>query len=142
MLSMGEMGAASLLAVLPLFPKYPAITFGISNMSLSKKIAKKYALDCCKKTCGYCGGAVSDIDFAVDHVEPKSKGGKDSLGNIILVCKSCNSAKSNRSLEWFRLHLSIKQSKFSGVINAAQYISLESLGVDIPLNIIKFHFEG
>ena len=110
-------------------------------MSLSKKIARKYALDCCNRTCGYCGGEVSEINFAVDHIEAKSKGGKDSPENIILVCKSCNSAKSNRDLEWFRVHLSIKRSKFSGIINVAQYISLKSLGVEIPLNIIKFHFE-
>jgi CRISPR/Cas system Type II protein with McrA/HNH and RuvC-like nuclease domain len=29
----------------------------------------------------------------VDHVLPVSKGGKDELDNLVLACRSCNSAK-------------------------------------------------
>ena len=43
--------------------------------------------------CAYCGK--QDVPLTLDHVFPKSKGGEDSGDNLVYVCKSCNSSKSN-----------------------------------------------
>lgn len=49
-------------------------------------------------TCQYCG---SITDLSVDHIWPRSKGGKNELCNLITACKSCNSSKNGRTLrEW------------------------------------------
>lgn len=32
----------------------------------------------------------------LDHKVPKSKGGKDNLGNLVLSCRSCNAKKGYR----------------------------------------------
>jgi hypothetical protein len=42
-------------------------------------------------TCAYCG----DVAAEVDHVYPKSKGGEDTLDNLVAACRSCNSRKKD-----------------------------------------------
>ncbi|MFB2582456.1 HNH endonuclease [Herbiconiux sp. P15] len=45
--------------------------------------------------CGYCGGAASTID----HVQPRSRGGKDTWENLVACCLRCNNIKSDRTPE-------------------------------------------
>ena len=45
--------------------------------------------------CGYCGGAASTID----HVQPRSRGGKDTWENLVACCLRCNNVKSDRTPE-------------------------------------------
>ncbi len=44
--------------------------------------------------CQYCGAG---RDLTLDHVLPRSKGGKTSWDNLITACKSCNSRKGDRT---------------------------------------------
>lgn len=46
--------------------------------------------------CVICG---SDDRLAIDHVRPLSKGGKLEPGNVVILCKSCNSTKKNKTPE-------------------------------------------
>lgn len=48
-------------------------------------------------TCQYCLDVFSPKDLTLDHVKPKSKGGKTNWQNIVSACKKCNHAKGNRS---------------------------------------------
>ena len=43
--------------------------------------------------CGYCGKAASTID----HVLPRSRGGKNSWENLVACCLRCNNVKSDRT---------------------------------------------
>lgn len=45
--------------------------------------------------CAYCGK--SDGNLTIDHIVPKSKGGKDTWDNLIAACTVCNNKKGNRS---------------------------------------------
>jgi 5-methylcytosine-specific restriction endonuclease McrA len=56
-------------------------------------------------TCIYCkaqpgtivkGKALNKSDFTVDHIIPKSKGGKDQWGNTACACYHCNHRKGDR----------------------------------------------
>lgn len=47
--------------------------------------------------CIYCGGAAQ----CFDHVIPKKKGGADSEDNLVPACTACNTAKSDRTLDYF-----------------------------------------
>jgi hypothetical protein len=46
--------------------------------------------------CQYCGATKA---LTIDHVIPKSKGGKDTWDNLVVACSSCNSKKGDTLLE-------------------------------------------
>jgi 5-methylcytosine-specific restriction endonuclease McrA len=43
--------------------------------------------------CGYCAGPANTID----HIMPKSRGGKDTWENLVACCLECNNSKGNRT---------------------------------------------
>jgi hypothetical protein len=49
-------------------------------------------------TCQYCGRTAPQVVLNVDHIKPVSKGGSNSILNLITSCFDCNSGKSNREL--------------------------------------------
>lgn len=50
-------------------------------------------------TCQYCGRRCSTRDLSIDHVVPKSRGGKTAWDNCVLACIPCNVRKGNRPLD-------------------------------------------
>lgn len=48
--------------------------------------------------CGYCDEIFSEKDLTLDHVVPKSKGGKTNWTNIVTSCTECNFKKGNKSM--------------------------------------------
>lgn len=56
-----------------------------------------YARD--KNTCQFCGVKLPSSELTMDHVVPKSKGGKVTWTNIVLACAPCNLQKGNKSLK-------------------------------------------
>lgn len=55
-----------------------------------------YARDRCR--CQFCGKKFLPEELTMDHVIPKSKGGKVTWTNIVLACSECNLRKSNKTL--------------------------------------------
>ncbi|MBI1174046.1 MAG: hypothetical protein GC139_02130 [Sideroxydans sp.] len=69
-----------------------------------------------RNACPYCGqplgilpafapgSSIGQAETAqLDHMDPISKGGEDSIRNAVYVCRSCNSAKGNRLfVEWLK----------------------------------------
>ncbi len=43
--------------------------------------------------CGYCGTAADTID----HVQPRSRGGRNSWRNTVAACRDCNQRKGDRT---------------------------------------------
>lgn len=60
--------------------------------------------------CGYCGGSANTID----HITPKSKGGKDTWENLVACCLRCNNAKGDRTLQEIGWSLRIKPGMPTG----------------------------
>lgn len=48
-------------------------------------------------TCQYCGR--NGGDMTLDHVVPRSRGGRNSWENIVTACRECNSRKRDRTPE-------------------------------------------
>lgn len=46
-------------------------------------------------TCQYCGKKHSARSLTIDHVVPKSQGGKFEWENLVAACKICNASKGN-----------------------------------------------
>jgi len=57
----------------------------------------------CDWTCLACGSRhVKDNPLTLDHIVPLSKGGTDDIDNIQPLCRSCNSAKNNKTIDYRR----------------------------------------
>lgn len=52
--------------------------------------------------CWYCARPLTRDETTVDHVIPKSKGGKTQDGNLVCCCYACNQRKASLTLEEFR----------------------------------------
>lgn len=55
-----------------------------------------------KGRCELCGISAEEKRLDVDHIHPKSLGGKDDLSNYQALCYSCNAAKGNTDDTDFR----------------------------------------
>lgn len=49
--------------------------------------------------CQYCGVRFSPSVLTLDHIIPRSKGGRDSFENLVCACGPCNRKKSDKTLE-------------------------------------------
>jgi len=68
-----------------------------------------YARD--SNRCQYCGKKFSTTELSLDHVNPKSQGGKSSWENIVCCCVRCNVKKGGRTPEQAHMHLINKPVK-------------------------------
>ena len=62
---------------------------------------KAYLLERENYCCIYCGIHASKAKMEIEHVIPKSKGGTDSLNNLVLSCEACNQIKGSQDLRIF-----------------------------------------
>jgi 5-methylcytosine-specific restriction endonuclease McrA len=67
-----------------------------------RKITRKAVLARDKWTCQYCGSRKPGL--TVDHVIPRSRGGKSVWNNIVASCASCNRRKGNRLPKEVQMH--------------------------------------
>jgi hypothetical protein len=70
-------------------------------MAERQAISKRMRFEIFKRdsfTCQYCGKQSPDVVLHVDHIMPVSKGGKNTLINLITSCIDCNQGKSDKEL--------------------------------------------
>lgn len=86
--------------------------------------------------CNYCG---SKENLALDHIFPKTLGGKDDAENLIFACRSCNSSKGKKDLmEWMAL-----RGRFLPLMIIGRYLKLtfnycNEMGfIDKPIEDLK-----
>ena len=64
-----------------------------------------------KDRCRYCGCQVNwrarrgDAAATYDHVQPISRGGTNTVENVVVACKGCNDRKGRRTLKEARMRL-------------------------------------
>ena len=56
--------------------------------------------------CAYCGGVKRKL--TIDHIIPKSRGGKTDFENCVSSCKSCNNKKGNKTPSEANMYLKVK----------------------------------
>lgn len=52
--------------------------------------------------CAYCN---TKENLTIDHVVPRSQGGRDSWDNLVTACQKCNSKKGNMTPEQAEMHM-------------------------------------
>ncbi len=50
-----------------------------------------------KNTCQYCAKKFTPENLTVDHLIPKSRGGRNTWKNLVAACKKCNQKKGCRT---------------------------------------------
>ena len=65
------------------------------------------------KVCPYCEGDLGDVPHA-DHIYPVSKGGLSTKENMVYICQSCNSSKSDKTLNVFIKSKGLDRDKVEG----------------------------
>jgi len=80
--------------------EYHQYLFKPKKNSFSKK--KVFIRD--SYTCCYCGKKTKE-DLTIDHIIPKSRGGKTDFLNVVTSCSKCNTKKGNKTLNESRMEL-------------------------------------
>tara|TARA_R110002074_G_scaffold349387_1_gene519823 strand:- start:1815 stop:2315 length:501 start_codon:yes stop_codon:yes gene_type:complete len=79
-----------------------------SVIVLFRYIDEKYfTLPCTRKNiilrdesqCQYCTKRFREHDLTIDHVVPRSKGGKSVWSNVVVACKPCNQFKKDHLIQ-------------------------------------------
>ena len=84
--------------------------------------------------CAYCGKAGK---LEVEHVHPRSRGGSNSVNNLVVACRSCNESKGKQPLTEFlvRTPAQLKRVQYelgksyadTAAVNATKYRLLDEL---------------
>jgi len=64
---------------------------------ISIPITRRAVLVRDRYTCQYCGAQPGKQVLTIDHVLPRSRGGKTTWQNVVAACKRCNGKKGNRT---------------------------------------------
>lgn len=69
--------------------------------------------------CWYCGVQLQPLGvWEVEHQTPRSRGGSDSLDNLVAACRPCNARKGNRTVDEYRRSLFIQlEAQINHAIN-------------------------
>ena len=65
----------------------------------ARVLSRKNILIRDRHTCQYCGTVFSASELTLDHVHPRSQGGKSSWENLVACCYPCNNSKGDRTPE-------------------------------------------
>ena len=66
---------------------------------------KELLYACQERKCVGCEYELPLHVLTIDHITPRSKGGLDAIGNLQLLCHSCNAIKGNRDMGYLKTQL-------------------------------------
>lgn len=70
-----------------------------TNTGEAKRLWRESIKERWDHKCAYCG---SEDNITLDHIQPRSQGGTDSIHNVICACFVCNQDKGhNLWSEWY-----------------------------------------
>ena len=64
-----------------------------------RALSRKNILIRDRHTCQFCGRVLSASELTLDHVMPRSQGGKSTWENLVACCHPCNNHKGDRTPE-------------------------------------------
>ncbi len=76
---------------------------GVPTQSVTFTRRNLYRRD--RNTCQYCGARPGNSELSIDHITPRSRGGKSTWTNCVLACVDCNHKKASRQIEDVGLRL-------------------------------------
>jgi 5-methylcytosine-specific restriction endonuclease McrA len=61
------------------------------------KFSRRHVFARDRNTCQYCLQRLSTAELSLDHVMPRSRGGKTTWDNVVSACRRCNVRKGSRT---------------------------------------------
>lgn len=80
--------------------------------------------------CAYCG--LESKKLTIDHILPKSRGGKSTFENCVASCKPCNNKKGNRLCSEIKMYP--KKNAYQPTISQFLQLKMKTLGIDRVIN--------
>ena len=80
--------------------------------------------------CRYCRIELAWREWTVDHVVPFSRGGANTINNIVMACRSCNSRKATRMPHEYAIRMAIGG------------LRLDCLPVGVPVQLLLWQMDG
>lgn len=87
-------------------------------------------------TCQYCGKKGHDL--TIDHIQPRSRGGKDEWENCAVACHQCNTKKGNRTPD--EAHMPLRKKPVRPVNFLSFEISKQSRDVKVYEDWVKYFY--
>lgn len=82
--------------------KRRAVQRSVQRFKITKRDLKR-ALIRANGQCSYCSATFGDANKVTwDHVVPITRGGSDSIGNLLPACERCNQSKNSKLLVVWR----------------------------------------
>ena len=87
-------------------PLLPTPDHYLSNLiamtsSEAKRLWRRSIKEHFDYTCIYCGKSYDLSMLSIDHVHPRSRGGKDVASNAVCACTRCNQEKGSTNWQLF-----------------------------------------
>ena len=79
----------------------------------TRALSRKNILLRDRNTCQFCGRIFPSSELTLDHVMPRSRGGRSSWENLVACCYRCNNTKGDRTPEEAGLKLARKPRPFT-----------------------------
>jgi 5-methylcytosine-specific restriction endonuclease McrA len=79
----------------------------------TRALSRKNILLRDRYTCQFCGHRFTAAELTLDHVQPRSRGGRSTWENLVASCYGCNNRKGDRTPEEAGLRLIRKPRPFT-----------------------------
>jgi len=79
----------------------------------TRALSRKNILLRDRNTCQFCGGVFAASELTLDHVVPRSRGGRSSWENLVACCYQCNNRKGDRTPEEAGIKLARRPRPFT-----------------------------
>jgi len=76
--------------------------------------------------CAYCG--TTGQRLTIDHIMPKSRGGKSTFENCVASCKPCNNAKGSKTCNEAKMYP--KKKAYQPTISEFLRLKMNSMGIN------------
>lgn len=87
---------------------------------------REFLLEKWNRQCAYCG--VKDVPLQIEHINPRAKGGSNSIANLTLSCEKCNIKKGTKHIKDF---LKKSPSKLEKILKQAKKPLADAAAVNI-----------
>lgn len=98
---------------------------------------REYMLEKWKRECAYCGA--KDARLEIEHIQPRCKGGSNSITNLTLACHKCNQKKGEKDIKVF---LKAKPEVLKKILAIAKKSLADAAAVNATRNELRRQLEA